>query len=76
MNLIYKEYDVTRFCNLIYYRLNSFLKIAAVFCACHHSRKVKCENALVFKNIGHITRGYFLRQTFNNGGFTDARLTY
>ena len=76
MNLINKEYDVTRFCNLIYYRFNSFLKVTAVFGACHHSRKVKGENALVFENIRHVARGYFLRQTFNNGGFTNARLAY
>ena len=60
--------------NLLYKCLYAFLKLSAVFCSSHNTRKVKVDDTLVVQQRRRLTRGNHLCQTFHNSGFAHSRL--
>ena len=76
MNLINKEYYVTRLDNLVYCGFYTLLKVAPVFCAGDHACEVKRNNPFIFKKLGNLAVGNFKSQAlcyrgFAYTGFTD-----
>ena len=75
MQFVNEQNDVFRAADFIHDRLDAFLELAAVFCAGDHEREVERDDALVPQNFRHIARRDFLRETFDDGGFSNARFT-
>ena len=54
--------------------LQALFELAAVFGAGDHASQVKHDDALIQQAVRNIFGNNPLRQTFDNGGLTDARL--
>ena len=70
--LIYKQYDISAVSDLIGYRLYPLLKVAAVFRARDHRRKIETENTHIFKPLRHISCRCTQGDTFGYGGLADT----
>src|SRR5690606_37008136 len=56
------------------HRLEAFLKLAAILRACQQAAHIERNDPLVTQPFGHVAVDDPLRQPFDDGGFTDARL--
>src|SRR5690242_6387808 len=70
-----QNYLTLRVLDLLQHRLQAIFKFAAVFRAGEHRPKIKSYQPLVAKSFRDITRDDALRQTFDDRGLTNARLT-
>ena len=59
--------------NFVHHRFNAFFKLSAIFCAGNHQRQVQRDDTLGQQNFWHIALDDFLREAFDDGGFTNAR---
>ena len=75
VNFINKEDNIPRFCYLVNSRLDSFLKVAPVFCTCDHACQIKRNNPFVFEQLGYFAVCDFKREPLCNGCFADAGFT-
>ncbi len=74
MELVDKENRVLALLDLVNCRLDSLLKVAAVFCARDHACEIEGDDALVAENFRDIARGNLESKPLGYGGFADARL--
>jgi hypothetical protein len=60
--------------NLLQYRLQPLLELAAVFGARQHRPEVERQQLLVFEALGHVAIDDALREALDNRGLADPRL--
>ena len=63
-----------RIFNLFEYCLQAILELATIFCSREHGTEIERNHALVLQHLGHIAGDDALRQAFDDGCFTHARL--
>ena len=56
--------------------LQTFLKLALVFCTCEQSTHIQTEHGLALQVFRHVAVDDTLGQTLHDGGLTHAWLTY
>src|SRR5262249_20717689 len=70
------EDDVLRVLNqLAHDLLQALFKLAAILRACNYQRQIERQDAFVFEERRHVAAHDSLRETFDDGGFADTRLT-
>ena len=75
VQLIDEKDDVLGTFDLVHHRLDAFLELAPVFRAGHHECEVERDDLLVRQDFGNGAARDLLRQTLDDRGFADARLS-
>ena len=76
MQFVDKEHDLSL--AFLHFRDDGFeplFEFSAEFRACNEGTQVEGEEALVFQAFGNISRRDASRKSFDDGGFSDARLS-
>src|SRR5204863_6184248 len=60
--------------DLFEYCLQAIFELAAILCSREHGTEIERDHTLVLQYLRHVAGHNALRQAFNNGRFTDARL--
>ena len=77
MNLVDEQNDVAiRLLHFVDNRLQSFLKLSFVFCACHESAHIQRVDLFVFQVLRNVAPQNAVSQPLDNGRFTRTRFTY
>ena len=71
MQLIDKEENSLQLANFFHDRLDALFELAAVLCARDHEGEIECDDLLIAQNLRDVAGGDFLRQSFDEGGFSD-----
>ncbi len=75
VQFIYEKNDLSvAVLHIIQHRLQTFLKLAAVFRAGNQRAHIQRENLLVFEPLRHVSSDDTLRKSFRHRGFTDTGL--
>ena len=76
MKFINKQYDLTLlFSEIVKDSLQPLFELAPKFCPGDQCGKVKCQQSFGSHSFGHFAIYDPLRETLNNGGLPDARLS-
>jgi hypothetical protein len=74
VKLVDEQDDVAALHDLLHDLLQPLLELAAVFRAGDESGEVERVDLLALEQLRHVTAGDALREPFDDGGLTDARL--
>ena len=74
VELVDEHDDVRVLGQLLHDRLQALFELAAILRARHDQRDIKGENALVGEEVRHVAVDDLLRQPFDDGRLSDARL--
>ena len=75
VDFIDEQQGVAVFFKRVKHGFQTFLEIAAVLCARHQGRQIKCKQLLALQSVRHIAAIDSLGEPFDNSGLTHARFT-
>ena len=75
VQLINKEYDISRLGDLFNGGFDTFLKISSVLCTGDHARKIQRDYSLVPESFRDFARGNLECQPLGDSSLADTRLT-
>ena len=73
VQFVNEQDDVFCAADFVHHGLDALLELPAIFCSGNHEREVERDDALVQQNFRHVALRDFLRETFDDGCFSNAR---